>query len=124
MTLICTRRAAYERDGKTHLLVMLGGTYAQWLREWLHRDRAIAFYLFMRVFEQSQISGESGAHRRVCELEVSPKPITLPITGETAYAVAATLDCELNVYKRLRRIGPKGREDTFPRFTVLAGGDE
>ena len=120
MSKIQTMRAAIENEQETKLLMVLGATYVQWIKEWLLRDRNIARYLFAYIFEQNDLGRETGVHRHITDISIGDEAIAMAASGK-GWPVAATLDIKLRAYDKLRRSSRSRNEPSFPKFQTLGG---
>lgn len=119
MTRIEKSRTLVKKEKSLTLLMILGSTYIEWLKWALLKDSALAYYIFARIFEKSQIHGESGVHKHITSLTIHPDKIGS--YNDDTQAVSVTLDITANDYYRLRNkvIGLEGKRSSFPPFTEV-----
>lgn len=107
-------------NGKGLLFITLGSTHVEYIKSWLLRDKAIAFYYFARVFERSHLHGESGLHKHIMEIQIGQEVELTHFSKAKGHPTSAFLDFPLEHYERLRRTGKRGKTP-FPSFEKVAG---
>jgi len=65
-----------------------------------YRTKELAWYYFMTCFESSAVSGESGAHLHVIDMDIAKKPVAWE---HDMWPISVTLNITLEQYRRLRK---------------------
>jgi hypothetical protein len=121
-------RAGREEFGTlpAQVFILIGDLHEYYLRKALRASKPLGFYYFSRVFENSDLHGESGLHKHITEVIIGdpfkhPHPSD-PSFHHLVFPTSAKLDFSLESYSRLRRSGRRRGQAPFPEFTKMASG--
>ena len=109
-----TKRIAVDKGKYCKLAMMCGQHYRARLSYLAKAEPELAYYHFLFLFESSRVSGESGAHVYVIDMEVGVKEVMVT-PGVSHWPISVTLNITLKEYRKLRK------KPAFRRTITTAG---
>lgn len=96
------RRAANEVEGKhAKLMALVGIEYVDWIEHFYKADKLIAYYIFAKLFEQSNLCGGTGVHVFIIDMTIDRINL-MEVHNKKAHPVSATLSIGLDEYDEMR----------------------
>ena len=97
-----TKRIAVDKGKVCKLAMMCGQHYRTRLSYLAKAEPELAYYHFLFLFESSRVSGESGAHIHVIDMEVGSKGVMIT-PAVYHWPISVTLNITLKEYRKLRK---------------------